>query len=128
MAWKTLYRKLLFEVNMLSSVSDARTLLNMTNHLMNNSAEQQENFFKIMEDIIGGGQMSDNIGVQIPMNDKEAYAILLDGKFGIFANLPHEDVFTIGPHACISLIGLFKQISAHCTPINYTNEPGSTRS
>ncbi len=110
---------------MMSSIDDARTLLNMTNHLMNNSAEQQEDFFDILEDLVRGGLINSEIRVQIPTNNQDAYAILLDGQYGMFRNLPHEDVFTIGPHACIALVGLFKQICALGVTVRYTKTPTS---
>jgi hypothetical protein len=93
--------------------------------MMNNSAEQQEDFFDILEDLVRGGLINSDIRVQIPTNNRDAYAILLDGQYGMFRNLPHEDVFTIGPHACISLTGLFKQICALGVPVQYTKTPNS---
>ena len=43
--------------------------------------------------------------------------MLMDRKFGIRQNLPHEQVFEIKGHACVSLIGILRHTFAHkiCT-------------
>ena len=54
----------------------------------------------------------------------------MDREFGIFGNLPHEEVFSVGGHACASLIGVFKQMHAHQNPIGFIEQsdiPGDTR-
>ena len=54
----------------------------------------------------------------------------MEREFGIFGNLPHEEVFEVAGHACVSLIGLFKQMYAHQIPIGFieqTDIDGDTR-
>ena len=41
----------------------------------------------------------------------------------MFKNLPHVDVGVIDGHACISLVGLVRHLSAHGVPLAFTEEP-----
>jgi len=95
---------------------------------MNNTHDQNDTFPDILEDIhdrLTGFQAD----VTIPFDRKTADEILMEREFGIYGNLPHEEVFNIGGHACVSLIGVFKQINAHQIPIGFTEQtdiPGDT--
>ena len=54
----------------------------------------------------------------------------MESKFGIFRNLPHEEVFQLEGHACVLLIGILKQLFAHKIPIGFTEQTdieGDTR-
>ena len=110
-AWRTLFRKQLFGLNNTSSEKEARLLLNMANHLVEQTEGQREDFFEIFEDLFSDG-MKSNMQVQIPQTTQEANSILLNGQYGLMNNLPHEDVKVINDHACVSLVGLFRQVFA----------------
>ena len=44
------------------------------------------------------------------------------------ANLPHEDLEIVNECACISLVGLVRQMCAHGIPIGFTNTPSDLQS
>ena len=91
----------------MSSDKDALLLLNMTDHLIHISRYQQDSFFGIINDISDNTRSID-CGVKVPLNTNDANSILSDDKYGLFANLPYENIVIKGGHACISLVGLFK--------------------
>ena len=128
-AWRSMYQKKLYDHTKLTSVPDARLLFNMTQHVMTNTAEQNDSFFDIIEEVQErcGASHSD---VTLPTNNQSAEQILKEHQFGIFGNLPHEEVELINNHACISMIGLIQHLMAHQIPIAFTEEtdlPGDTR-
>ena len=57
-------------------------------------------------------------GVHIPIDRQSANEMLMVSKFGIFGNLPREEVFQLEGHAYVSLIGILKHLFAHKIPIN----------
>ena len=127
MAWRTLTRRKLYDDDQLLSVKDARLLLNMANHLVTEPQKSREEFFEIFDNLISAGALRD-YKVEIPTSTSEANAILLEGRFGIVANLPHEDVDIKNKCAKISLVGLVRQMCAHGIPIGFTNTPGDVQS
>ena len=74
--------------------------------------------------MISEGAMPDT-KVQVPTSVSEANGILLEGKFGVFTNLPHQDIVPIPGHACVSLVGLLRQLLALGVPIGFTEEKNS---
>ncbi len=84
-------------------------------------------FVKNLEDVISGG-IKTNAKVEIPLTRKYAESIVLDKIFVLFANWPSKDDRVIKGHACISMVGLFKQLCALGIPISYTaqNNPKIT--
>ena len=126
--WRSMFRQKLYDSSKISSLPDTRLMFNMTEHAMNNTHDQNDTFLDILEDIHdrSTGFQAD---VTIPFDRKTADEILMEREFGIYGNLPHEEVFNIGGHACVSLIGVFKQINAHQIPIGFTEQtdiPGDT--
>ena len=117
----------LFDSERISTLRDARLMFNMTQHTMNNTEEQNEIFLEIMQDL---QDSNPNIDESIPTDQQSAREILMEGKYGIFGNLPHEDVFELEGHACVSLVGLLKHLIAHKIPIGFkeqTDIEGDTR-
>ena len=57
-AGRAMFRRRLYDGTKIVDVNDTRLLLNMTDHVMNNSADQNETFIAIMEDIINRGVQS----------------------------------------------------------------------
>ncbi len=101
----------------------------MTQHVMTNTAEQNDSFFDILEEVQARSGPS-QAEVSIPTDNQSAEEILKEHWFGIFGNLPHEKVEIINNHACISMIGLIQHLMAHEIPIEFTEEtdlPGDTR-
>ena len=130
-AWRTIFRKPMYGVENMCDLRDTCLLFNMADHVLNNGADQQETFFDIIEDILDKSGNFD-ASVMLPTSRKDGNAILLNGKFGLFNNLPHEPVMEIGGHACISLIEKLKHLMAHGIPIEFTETPtpdgsGTTR-
>ena len=114
----------LYDDDQLLSVKDARLLLNMANHLVTEPKKNREDFFEIFHDLVDDGALRD-YQVEIPTSTSEANAILLEGRFGMVANLPHEDVNIKNECACISLVGLVRQMCAHGIPIGFTDAPNN---
>ena len=101
----------------------------MTQHTMNNTQKQNDIFLDIMDDIHNHISGKDFSGF-IPTDHQSMKDILLEGKFGIFGNLPHKEMFGLAGHACVSLIGLLKHTMAHKIPIWFTEQKeneGDTR-
>ena len=61
-----------------------------------------------------------DLNVKIPLSCKDTYSICLDGKYGVFANLPYKDVKIFPGHACVFPVGLIKQMYALGVLIQYT--------
>jgi len=96
----------------------------MTDHLMSNSETQQDNFFYILRDLLArkSGPMKNTL--LIPTSKSTANAVLLEGKYGLFGNLPIVEPKHIGnTHACISLVKLIKHLMAHRIPIAFSEWP-----
>ena len=104
-------------------MSDTRLLFNMTDHTMNNTPGENDTFFDILEDIIEKANGTD-FEVTVPMDHNAANKILTERKFGIYGNLPYENVFEVNGHSCVSLIGTLKSMYAHGVPIGFTEETG----
>ena len=125
--WRSAMKRDLFDSERISTLRDARLMFNMTQHTMNNTEEQNEIFLEIMQDL---QDSNPNIDESIPTDQQSAREILMEGKYGIFGNLPHEDVFELEGHACVSLVGLLKHLIAHKIPIGFkeqTDIEGDTR-
>ena len=50
--WRSMYKRKLYDHTKLTSLSDARLLFNMTQHVMTNTAEQNDSFFDILEEVL----------------------------------------------------------------------------
>ena len=59
----------------MSSIRDARILLNMTNQLMQQTAEQKQDFFEIFCDVVEGATGFES-SVEIPTDSSGANEIL----------------------------------------------------
>ena len=116
-----MFKRRLYYHTKISNISDTRLLFNMTKHTMTNTYEQNQTFLEILEDI-QERVVGFKTDVSIPFDNQSMNEILLERKFCIFGNLSHEEVFEVGGHACVSLVGLFKQIYAHQIPIGFTEQ------
>ena len=104
-------------------------MFNMTQLTMNNTHEQNDIFLDIMQDLLDRSTGL-KTGVRIPIDHQSANEILMESKFGIFGNLPHEEVFQFEGHAYVSLIGILKHLFAHKIPLGFTEQTdieGDTR-
>ena len=127
--WRSMFKRRLYDLTKITSIHDSRLMFNMTKHTMTNTRDENETFLEILEDIHDRATGFET-GVSIPFDYDSANEILLEREFGIFGNLPHEEVFEVAGHACVSLIGLFKQMYAHQIPIGFieqTDIDGDTR-
>ena len=105
------------------NLGDSRLLFNMADHMLNNTETQMDNFFEIIDDVLA--KVGTYQGAKIPTTRKETNAILNEGVYGLFGNLPHEEVIDIGGYACISLVGNFKRCVAHGIPVAWSEIPMS---
>ncbi len=127
--WRSLFRRKLYDISRISSLSDTRLLFNMTDHTMSNSQSENDTFFDILEDIIDKTNATE-FKVKVPLDNNAASQVLMDTEFGIYGNLPYENVFEVNQHACVSLVGILKQMYALGIPIGFTHEtdiPGKER-
>ena len=67
-------------------------MFNVTQLTMNNTHEQNEIFLDIIQDLLDRSTGFET-GIRIPIDCQSANEILMESKFGIFRNLPHEEVF-----------------------------------
>ena len=97
---------------------------------MNNSPEQNASLFDILEDVLDKAQIvKSESDVTIPVDDNTVFKILKESEFGIYGNLPYEEVFEVLGHACVSLIVILEQMFAHRIAVLFTEQtdvPGST--
>ena len=119
--WRSMFKRQLYDSEKISTLPDAQLLFNMTQHTMNNTHDQNEIFFDIMQDLQDRSAGFET-AVDIPVDHKSANNILMESKYGIFGNIPHEEVFQLGGHACVSLIGVLKHLFAHKIPIGFTEQ------
>ena len=98
-----MFRRRLHDITRIVDVNDTRLLLNMTRHVMTISADSNETFIAIMEDIVDRATGL-KTAISLPTDEDSVNKRLKDTEFGIFGNLPHEDVFRLFGHACVSLI------------------------
>ena len=128
---RSLYGRRLYDHTKISSMTDTRLLFNLADKAINNSPEENDSLFEILEDVLDRAQPTQSDShITIPINDNTAYKILKDSEFGIYGNLPCEEVTDVAGHACVSLIGMLKQIFAHGIPIQFTEQtdiPGNSR-
>ena len=118
--WRVFKRRL-YDSKNISSLVDARVMFNMTQLTMNSTHEQNEIFLDIMQDLLDRSTGFET-GVSIPIDRQSANEILMESKFGIFGNLPHEEVFQLEGHACVLLIGILKHLFAHKILIGFTEQ------
>ena len=102
--WRSVFKRRLYHSKQISSLEDARLMFNMTQLTMNNTHEQNKIFLDIMQDLLDPSTGLET-GVRIPIDCQSANEILMESKFGIFGNLPHEGVFQLEGHAYVLLIG-----------------------
>ena len=75
----------------------------MTKHVMSNTAEQNESFLEILQDI-HERTTTYNTSITIPHDLQSAEDILKENRFAIFGNLPYEKVHVMrGMHVLCSL-------------------------
>ena len=118
---EAMFKRQLYDSENISTLPDAQLLFNMTQHTMNNTHDQNEIFFDIMQDLQDRSTGFET-AVDIPVDHKSANNISMESKYGIFGNIPHEEVFQLGGHACVSLIGVLKHLFAHKIPIGFTEQ------
>ena len=127
--WRSMFQRRLYDPTQITNLPDSRLLFNMTEHYKTNTFDQNETFFEILEDVFERATRLET-KVTIPFDQDSANKILNEHEFGIFGNLPHEEVFRLSGHACVSLIGIFKHMYAHKIPIGFveqTDVDGDTR-
>jgi hypothetical protein len=73
--------------------------------------EEQTKIFKAMKPSV-------KLSIKAPTNTTEANALLLQGKYSIFANIPSAAVRILADHAVVSLDSLFDHIVAQGIPID----------
>ena len=73
--------------------------------------KQKNVFLDVVEDLLD--RFNSLVDISVPDNQKLADHMLMDRKFGIRQNLPHEKVFEIKGHACVSLSGILRHTFAH---------------
>ena len=103
-------------------------MFNITNLLNQNTASSNELLFRILSDItnrMDGDFNSKNPGVRIPRNAKDAQRTCLNGKFGIFNNLPCPNVHDIGCHACMKISNIVSHHLIMGCDIEYTKTPST---
>ena len=109
--WRAVHSRDQHDNTRLINTRDTRLLLNMTEHVMNNTVSQNENYADITEDIVERA-MGFDTDITIPADEDSMNLYLKDTKRGIFGNMPREEVFLLGGHACVSLVGVMKHMNA----------------
>ena len=124
LVWRSVRRSDLNTHSHLATKDDAISMFNITNHMLSCSESQQENFVEIIDDCLSrfshGG--SDDACIKFPRKIADVNALCLKGKYGLFNNLPHEEVFEIAGHACISLNEKLSHLLGHGIPIMYMQD------
>ena len=90
--WRSVFKRRLYYSKQISSLEDARLMFTMTQLTINNTHEQNKIFLDIMQDLLDCSTGFET-GVRISIDCQSANEILMESKFGIFRNLPHEEVF-----------------------------------
>ena len=128
--WRSRYRVELSEVKLTTNINDARLMFNITNLLNRNTTSTNELLCSVIADIterMSGDFDSENPGIRLPRNKKEADRICLDGKYGIFKNIPCPNVHEVEGHACMQIYDI---VSHHLTlgrGMEYTKTPSRER-
>ena len=120
--WRSQYRRKIYDHTKITNLKDSAMLFIMAQHVMNNTEEQNQNFLMII-DYIMEHVTGFEADVGVPMDEQSMNETLKERQYGIFGNLPHEEVVLINNHACVSLIGLIQHVYAHGVPIGWTEEP-----
>ena len=71
---------------------------------------------------------SENPHVRIPRNQNDAVGTCLEGKYGIFNNLPSASVHNVGGHACMKIGDVIAQHMAQGRGFEFTETPSNNAS
>ena len=122
--WRSRYRLNLHEgVSRLSNIMDTKYIFNITNLLLKNTESTNSLLYEVLTETTDRMECdfdSENPGVRIPRTDQEARKICLDGKFGIFNNLPCPTVHDVGGHACMKIGDVLHHHFAQGRDFEYT--------
>ena len=129
MAWRSLWHKDLYEIkHHLAPMEDTTLLFSFMDHMVLLPHQQKVGFMGCIHQLLKCVD-SLNAKVEVPITMEKARAILLEGSYGMFGNLPHPPVKEVDGHACISLKDLIRQMCGLKVPIVFTEKPkkkGST--
>ena len=82
--------------------------------------EQKYVFLDVVEDLLD--RSTSFLDISVPDNLKSVDHMQLDRRFGTRQNLPHEKVFEVKGHPCVSLIGILRHTFEHKTCLGFAKE------
>ena len=126
-AYRSLHRRDIYGPESFARMTDTILLFSYMNSMLNMSLEQKHTFLRTTRLLRDVSPRLD-VQVNLPSDMKEARAILLEGVYGMFRNIPHPTVNDDkAGHAYVSLKELLKQVCALKVPIEFTEGPGFQR-
>ena len=124
--WRSRYRiDLSDDISYLSNVADTRYMFNILSLLKQQTCNTNELFYEVMSDTTArtaGDFDSENPGVAIPRSENDANRSCLEGRFGMFRNLPCPTVHDVGGHACMKIGDVLHHHFAQGRGFEYTED------
>ena len=89
---------------------------------MNLEGKNKATLLLVLRDMMMKLDQSVNLGIFIPVTQQQANRICLKGRNSVISNFPHEEVFVINGHACISLDEKISAMLLHGVPIDWMQD------
>ena len=124
--WRAMKRQKSYSIGSSLCVDDAKLAFLITKKLINSTFTEKEELIEILDGVVSRLATNNGSGVKaqmrVPVSMDDANRICLEGKFAIFKNLPSEEIFNIGGHACISLNEKLSHMLAQGVPMRYMED------
>lgn len=105
-SWRSRYQVNLYDASRLLTLKDSMLMFNITKLLKGNTEATNNTLFDVLHEVMerGSGDFnSENEHVRLPLDNASANKRCLNGKFGIFNNMPCPTVHNVGDHACMKI-------------------------
>ena len=110
------------DLNKILDKESARLLFNITDLLVNLEGKDRATLLLVLGDMMKKLDQTVNLGIFIPVTQQQANRICLRGRHSVMSNFPHEEVFVINGHACISLDEKISAMMFHGVAIDWMQD------
>ena len=118
----------LHDIENIANHDETKFMFNIIQLLMQSPASSNKLLYEILTEVTNRMKEdfdSENPHVRIPRNQNDAVGTCLEGKYGIFNNLPSASVHNVGGHACMKIGDVIAQHMAQGRGFEFTETPSN---
>ena len=114
--------------NNLSTPAETRLMFRLLRLLLKCTGQMRAEAMDLIADIVSLFRNEYSCSeIRLPRTIAEARSMSLEGRYSIFANIPHVRPVNIGEHACVSLHSLLDHVLGHGIPLAWLQDYNNIR-